>query len=390
MPCYPSKNTIFSLFFGNFTLLVTLFANQSLMPKAFSSVVGVDLGRHALKAVHLQRKGQRVSLQGYASRVIEGTDPADADAMAHHLKLLYKDLGGSGKGSIVAVSSPDALIRVIEQPTTPTHLLRDALKLNGQSLLNQDCRDFVIDCDQIPVSANGANGHAAPGPDAAPAANGRAQSRYIVGGLPRKAVEQVSNALLKNRTQADRLHLAPLCSYNAFEYAHPDVFRQEAFVLVDIGHVETRVLAGSRRELVLARTIDYGGDDFLKAITNDGGVDKTTAMTLIEQNDPGMVEAGHASLLRLARELRSSIGFFEGQREEAVSRVYFSGGLVRALMPLQILSDEMEIACVTWDPFQTCSIDLPKSRLAAFDAERTHLNVACGAALDLLFSGEDA
>ena len=83
---------------------------------------------------------------------------------------------------------------------------------------------------------------------------------------------------------------------------------------------------------------------------------------LIEQNDPGMVEAGRMSLLHLARELRSSIGFFEGQREEAISRVYFSGGLVRALMPLQILSDELEIACVTWDPFQTCQIDLPKAQ----------------------------
>ena len=357
------------------------------MPKAPSSVVGIDLGRHALKAVHLQRKGQRVALQGYASRVIEGTDPADADAMAHHLKLLYRDLGSTGKGSVVAVSSPDALIRVIEQPSTPTHLLRDALRLNGQSLLNQDCRDFVLDCDQIPVSPNGHHGHNGHGGVPA-AANGRAQSRYVVGGLPRKSVEQVSAALAKNKSQADRLHLAPLCNYNAFEYAHPDVFANEAFVLADIGHVETRVLAGSRKELVLARTIDYGGADFLKAITNNGGVDQATAMTLIEQNDPGMMEAGRASLLRLARELRSSIGFFEGQREEGIARVYFSGGLVRALMPLQILSDEMEIACVTWDPFQTCSIDLPKARLTAFDAERTHLNVACGAALDLLLDQE--
>ena len=355
------------------------------MPKALSSVVGVDLGRHALKAVHLQRKGQRVSLHGYASRVVGDTDRADSDAMAHHLKLLYKDLGTSGKGSVVAVSSPEALIRVIEQPTTPTHLLRDALRLNGQGLLNQDCRDYVLDCDQIPIAANGQNGHAAP----EPAPGARPSSRYLVGGLPRKTVEQVSAALLKNKSQPDRLQLAPLCNYNAFEHAHPEVFAQEAFVLVDIGHVETRLLAGSRRELVLARTIDYGGNDFLQAITNNGGVDQPTAMTLIEQNDPGMLEAGRVSLFRLARELRSSIGFFEGQREETVSRVYFSGGLVRALMPLQILSDELEIACVTWDPFQTCSIDLPKSRLPAFDAERTHLNVACGAALDLLLDSEE-
>ena len=350
------------------------------MPKAPSSVVGIDLGRHALKAVHLLRKGPRVVLQGYASRVTAGTDPKDADALAHHLKLLARDLGAGGKGTVVAVSRPDSLIRIIEQPTTPTYLLRDALRLNGLALLNQDCRDYVLDCDRIPVSNGHANGHAPAPADT----NGRPSSRYIVGGLPRAAIGEVTAALTKNRAPADRLQLAPLCNYNAFEFSHPDVFTREAFVLVDIGHVETRVLAGSRKELVLARTIDYGGDDFLQALTGNGGMDRESAIRLIDENDQGMLEAGRTSLIHLARELRSSIGFFEGQREEAISRVYFSGGLVRALMPLQILSDELEIACVTWDPFQTCQIDLPKAKLADFEAERTHLNVACGAALDLL------
>ena len=362
------------------------------MPKAPSSVVGIDFGRHALKAVHLQRKGQRVILSSYASRIVEGTDPADADAMAHHLKLLYRDLGTTGKATVVAVSDADSLIRIIEQPTTPTHLLRDALRLNGLTLLNQDCRNYVLDCDQIPqIALNGTNGHAnGNGNGAVPApANVRTQSRYVVGGLPRTAVGQINSAFMRNKTPADRLHLAPLCNYNAFEFSHPDVFGREAFVLVDIGHVETRVFAGMKKELVLARTIDYGGDDFLKAITNGGGIDRESAMMLIEQNDPGMVEAGRLSLIHLARELRSSIGFFEGQREESIGRVYFSGGLVRAVMPLQILSDELEIACVTWDPFQTCHIDLPKSRLVAFESERTHLNVACGAALDLMLGSKD-
>ena len=356
------------------------------MPKAPSSVVGIDLGRHALKAVHLQRKGQRIVLQGYASRVVAGTDPKDADALAHHLKLLTRDLGAGSKGTVVAVSNPDSLIRIIEQPTTPTYLLRDALRLNGLALLNQDCRDYVLDCDRIPAANGHANGHHANGHAEV---NGRASSRYIVGGLPRTAVGEVTAAMNKNRAPAARLQLAPLCNYNAFEFSHPDVFAREAFVLVDIGHVETRVLAGSRKELVLARTIDYGGDDFLKAITGGGGMDRDAAIRLIDENDPGMLDAGRTSLIHLARELRSSIGFFEGQREEAIGQVYFSGGLVRALMPLQILSDELEIACVTWDPFQTCQVELPKAKLADFEIERTHLNVACGAALDLLLDPKE-
>ena len=41
------------------------------MPKAPSSVVGIDLGQHALKAVHLQRKGSnRVAVAGFATRAV--------------------------------------------------------------------------------------------------------------------------------------------------------------------------------------------------------------------------------------------------------------------------------------------------------------------------------
>ena len=347
------------------------------MPKAPSSVVGIDLGQHALKAVHLLRKGSnRVSVGAFATRAVGlGDGPLTADTLSHHLKLLLRDLGASSKACVAAVSSPETLLRIIDQPTTPTNLLRDALRLNGLALLNQDVRNYVLDCDGIAAAA----GH---GP--APTANGRSTSRYLVGGLPREEVTRVSEAFAKNRQGLDRLQLAPVCNYNAFEFSHGDVFAREAFVLVDIGRAETRVIVGAKRELVLVRVIDYGGDHFLNAITAEGGIDRDAAMMLIEQNDPGMVEAGRASLTLLARELRSSIGFFEGQREEPISRVYFSGGLVRALMPLQILSDELEIACDTWDPFQTCSIDLPKAQAATFDTERTHLNIAAGAALDIL------
>lgn len=350
------------------------------MAKALTSVVGVDLGRHTFKAVHMQRKGSRTVISGYATRAIGAEPPATAETLAHHLKLLFRELGATGKAISVAVSSPAALLRIIEQPPTPTILLRDALRLNGLALLNQDCRDFVLDCDLIPSPAS-----ANPDAQAPLDASGRLKAmRYLVGGLPRTEVATVSSAFSKNRTPADRMQLAPICNYNAFEMSQRDVFARDSFVLVDIGHLETRVLVGAKKELVLVRTIDYGGNHFVEAVAAEGAIDRESAIMLIEQNDAGMVEAGRLSLKLLARELRSSIGFFEGQREEPVNRVYFSGGLVKALMPLQILSDELEIGCDTWDPFQHCQIDLPKNKLAPFDAERTHLNVACGAALDLL------
>ena len=68
------------------------------------------------------------------------------EELAQQLKLLLKDLGGSAKGCAIAVSDPESLLRIIEQPNTPIDLLRNALRLNGLMVLNQECKDFVLDC----------------------------------------------------------------------------------------------------------------------------------------------------------------------------------------------------------------------------------------------------
>ena len=366
------------------------------MPKPLSSAIGIDLGQHSLKAVHLQRKGRdkQLHLTAFASRVVGDGALGNAEQLAHHLKLLLKDLGVSTRAYAIAVSSPQNLLRIIEQPPTPTKILREALRLHGLTWLNQDCKDFVLDCDMIP-EASGANGHAADhghGEDgAAPdhaAQNGPKQFRYLVGGLPRTLIEQIDEACVKCKLPLTKLQIGPIANYNAFESSLPEVFAKEAFMLVDIGHLETRVFVGSRKELVLVRSVEYGGRTFLDAVSHDGAIERDAAITLVEQGDAGMTDTARESLSGLAHELRSSIGFFEGQREQVLHRVHFSGALVNAEMPLQILSDELEMPCDTWDPFVACTVSLPKSRQGYFDAERAHLNVACGAALELLQTGD--
>src|SRR3954453_11474469 len=127
------------------------------MGKRGNSVIGIDLGKHVFKGVLLQRKGDaRFVLTSYASRQVP-EEIGTAEELAQQLKLLLKDLGSSAKGCAIAVSDPASLLRIIEQPDTPIDLLRSALRLNGLAVLNQECKDFVLDC--APVLADDANGH---------------------------------------------------------------------------------------------------------------------------------------------------------------------------------------------------------------------------------------
>lgn len=364
---------------------------DSIMARRGNSVFGIDLGKHVFKGVLLQRKGdERFVLTSYASREVpeEMTTPED---LAQQLKLLFKDLGGNAKGCAIAVSDPESLLRIIEQPDTPIDLLRNALRLNGLMVLNQECKDFVLDC--APLSGNGTNGHGmngsgtsetANGSSETPAQDGVAKTKYLVGGMLRPMVKQIAEACSKSRVTADILQLAPVCSFNAFEFAYPDIFAKDAFLLLDMGHLQSTVMIGSKKELVLVRSIDYGGKALTQALTADGALDANAARVMMQQGDPGMTDICRSSLTRLATEVRNSIGFFEGQHEQSIHRIFVSGGLARTETILQTLSDELGLPCEIWDPLETCEVALPPAKRQALPHEFVSLNVACGAAFEYL------
>ena len=352
------------------------------MGKRGNSVIGIDLGKQSFKGVLVHRKGEsRYVLTSYASREVP-EEMTTADDMAQQLKLLLKDLGSSAKGCAVAISDPGSLLRIIEQPDTPIDLLRNALRLNGLAVLHQECRDFVLDC--APISSKGTNGHGAPGAETNGGPNSVTTKKYLVGGMLRPAVKQISEAMSKTRMTADILQLAPICSFNAFELAYPEIFATDTFLLLDMGHLQSTVLIGSKKELVLIRSIDYGGKSLTQAMTADGALDRSAARLMMDQGDAGMAEICRSSLARLATEIRNSIGFFEGQREESIHRIFVSGGLARTETVLQSLSDELSLPCEIWDPLETCEVALPAAKRQDLSNEFLSLNVACGAAFEYL------
>lgn len=359
------------------------------MGKRADSVIGLDLGKHAFKGVSLRRKSDsRLVLTSFASREVPESF-ATPDDLAEQLKLLLRDLGNGARACVVAISDPAALLRIIEQPETPIDLLRNALRLNGMAVLNQECKDFVLDV--AAVAANGADevntGDKAAGSAPTSVMSGvMTQTKYLVGGMQRQTVKLISDAIAKTRLSAEIFQVAPVCSFNAFEFAYPEIFGNEAFLLLDMGHLQSTVLIGSKSELVLARSIEYGGKNLNQALTADGALDPTAAWALIQQGDDAMTEICRNSLSRLATEVRNSIGFFEGQREESISRVFVSGGLARAETVLQTLSDELGLACEVWDPLETCEVAVSSNKRQVLPDEFVSLNIACGAAFEYLRS----
>ena len=350
------------------------------MAKTLTSAIGIDLGRYSLKSVLLQKKsGGRFVVTHFASLPVTEAAERTPEMLGSEIKALVKQMGGSAKGCAVAVSSAEALMRIIEQPETPPEVLRDALRLNGTALMNQDCKNFVLDCVDCEVPATAPTQPASGG-------HGSATShRYLVAGLPRLEVAQLTESFtIAGLNNDSNLHLAPLVVFNAFEFAQPDVFNNHAFFLIDFGHMSSTMMIGARRELSLIRTVEFGGRSFVEALCGLSGESSETVLTALGNDDEVMVEYARMALMALTREIGSSIGFYEGRREEAIGQIWVSGGLARNATLLRLLGEELRMPCQPWVALERCELNVSTSKRAQLTEEMLDYSIACGAAAQLL------
>jgi len=354
------------------------------MAKTLPSAIGVDLGEFTLKLVLIQRKGaSRYALAGFS--VIElGDEPLTEAVLAEKLKAGLKEISGSSKYASVAVSSRGAVLRIIEQPPTPPEYLRKAIALNSMTLLNQDCKDYVLDCDQLDADTPPSEQEKEEGGEPAAPRAKKKLVRYLVGGIQRSRIGFLQQAFGKCRQSLMNVQLAPVSNMNAFAASNGDGFKAASFMLVDVGHEETSVLMGVEGDLRLVRTIDYGGKVFLDAVTAGGAIEAHAATMLLQQGDAGMAEASRMTIMQLAREIQSSIAFFEGQHEYTVREIFVSGAICRAELPLQMLSDELDLPCQLWDPFANVEVLLNQKRREELSYSYVQLGAAFGAALEIL------
>jgi Tfp pilus assembly PilM family ATPase len=348
------------------------------MAKTLSSAIGVDLGRYSLKSVLLQRKGgNRFVLTHFASIPVNDSLERTPESLGAQIKALVKHMGGSAKGTAVAVGSPDAMVRIIEQPETPPEILRDALRLNGTALMNQDCKSFVLDCVDCEKPA--------PAPQTPSASAAVPQRRYLVAGLPRTEVSQLTEAFVAGGLgNVTAVQIAPITVFNAFEFAQKEAFDTQAFFLIDFGHLSSTMMIGARGELSLIRSVDFGGKSFVEALCGLSGESSETVLSALAAEDEVMVEYARMALMALTREIGSSIGFYEGRREETISQVWVSGGLARNATLLRLLGEELRMPCQPWFAVERCEVNVSAAKRAQLSEEMLDYSVACGAAAQLL------
>ena len=337
-------------------------------------IVAIDLGGRHTKAVHLQNRGGRFNLVAYTIQDSPSEQASfSVDVLSEHLKSVSRALGDRTKNVTVALSANDTIVRRAEMPTVPVGDMRQLLRFNSKTYLQQDLPDHVFDCSIMVPRSNGSG--------EAPKSGGVQRQRVVVGGAKRQVIEDVEAAVKQAGLVPAEIVPGLLGPVNAFELSEPEAFANEAIAVVDIGFRSTSVCMLQCGELIMHRVIGLGGDRLTSGLAESLGISYAEAEGIMV----GMASEVQPSLeplvTSLGRELRAFIDFFEHQQDVAVSQVFLSGGSARGELILQALQLELLVPCRIWNPTSSLQSAIPTQQVTELEQAAPQFAVAIGAGI---------
>ena len=342
-------------------------------------IIAVDLGARQTKAVHVQSGGDHLTLLGYTVQEAPSRDGGlSPEALGEHLKGVFRALGDRTRHAALAVGVPDAFVRQAELPSVPVGDMRQLLRLNSKTHLQQDYPDHVFDCCILISKTDKQDGAKASTPAIAQ------KQKVLVAGAKRQVLSELQLACRVASVNVREISPGVLGPLNAFEISDPELFAKQVVGLVDIGFRSSTIAIVMNGELAMNRVVSVGGDHLTAGLVESLGISYAEAEG-IKVGMPAEVQQNLEPVLAsLGRELRASVDFFEHQYDLPVNQVLISGGSARSDFLVRSLQAELMVPCKMWNPAGKLELSLPVEQRAGLEQAAPQLAVAIGTAVAAL------
>jgi type IV pilus assembly protein PilM len=335
-------------------------------------VLAVDFGTRTTKAVLLERKDDGYSLARFTVQDAPIYDKAMPQGLlTEHLRSIMEAMQPKTRQVTLSIGAADSILRSTELPLMPVAEMRQMLKFNSKTHLQQDLRDYVFDCYIVPPNSQ---------KQVEPPRAGVVKYKVWVGGTRRELLQTLETSVKAAGLTPNQVTLGMLGPINALEFSQPDSFAKEVVALVDLGFKSSCISIISDGELCLSRSVELGGDRLTAGLAEAMNITYAEAEG-IKVGMPQEVEAHLQPLVApLGRELRASIDFFEHQRERTVTKVLISGGAARSEFLIQLLQSELGVVCKAWYPTEGMKLSLAPQQMTEIEQVSSVLTVAIGSA----------
>jgi type IV pilus assembly protein PilM len=334
--------------------------------------LGLDIGSSQIKAALVKREEANLSLAGFAVRsvpFVAGRSGSES-LLADELRQLVDELGVQDRRAYVAISCPSAMVCHADFPRMPLDEVKSALKINSARYLRRDLSNYYLDVAEL--AADGA------GDDSS---KKNQQIKVLVGGADKDEVQIYRNALVSAKIKPEVIELAAVSVVNAFQAACPVQSDDEVVLLLDVGAQCSSINFLLNGVPLITRIMHFGGYQLSEYIAQMLTLEMTAAEEEKRQMSDPVQSLIRTAISPLAREVRSSIDFFERQHERHVVRGFACGGSACSATMLGILSETVGFPIERWDPahnFITSGLNGHREQLPSVAPS---LAVAIGAAV---------
>jgi general secretion pathway protein L len=307
------------------------------------TVVGIDLGSHAVKFSLVEAGFRQATVRGAFAELVL---PGEAPIVERQMEALRRGLDRLPPQSSLQVSMPgeQLTLRVLELPFSDPRKIDQVVGYELEGQIVHALSDIVFD-HQVLRSVSPDEGTA-----------------VLVVAAKTDDVSTLLGALAAEGVDPRALYAAPLI-YETLMGDEPPPAEEGAGpphrVVIDIGHTRTNLCVLRGTQAVFGRTIVRGGANITHAIAAGFGCDEATAEE-IKQHRVRIGANSTAEAIRLdgivtealtplLRDLRQTLASVRARVKEPIQNILLTGGTAGLAGLDEYLAAELEIPVSVWD-----------------------------------------
>lgn len=279
------------------------------------SIVGLDVGAKAIKAVELSRVGKEVQVTGFGQVELVSEEPEDR---IQAINELMREGGFRTKRVVTSVSGKMVIIRYLSMVPMSDEELRNAILFEAEKYIPFTLEECVLDCQRLDDS-DGTAGTSA---------------NVLLVAVKDAVVNHHLGIVQKAGFTPEIVDVDAFALGNAYSMLR-DVSGEEnsqedqAIAFVDVGATKTSINIVQNGVSLFTREVYFGGNDFTSAISRRLNMDEAEAEAL--KRSPGenldhIKDAVFPTIDDLGNELQLSFDYFESQYGRELDKIFLSGG----------------------------------------------------------------
>jgi type IV pilus assembly protein PilM len=336
------------------------------------TIVGLDIGSSAIKAVELKKTRAgvelaRLGIEPIGSDVVVDSMIMDSPTVASAIGKLFTDNGIKSKTVATSVSGHSVIVKPIKMPTMPEQELGDRIQTEAAQYIPFDIAEVNLDYQVLSDDLSAAN------------------MDVLLVAVKKDKILNYTNVLSMAGRSPAVVDIDVFALQNCYEYNY-DPAPNTTVALLNIGASVMNINIVRGVTPLFTRDVSVGGHQYTDSLQKELDLSFTDAEAFKLGEKVGTVsEDAKLPILQqvteiIVLEIQKTFDFFKATAPgEHIEKVYLAGGSARVPGLMEALRQEFSLPVELLNPFQR--IETGTVGAGVVDANAGQLAVAVGLAL---------